>query len=300
MINYCLTDELIYQAANGQINTVSQIVKTTESGLSLHYQSAWKQIMIVQEALFRKLHRASSPLMNQCLTLLGEIRLSPGESYKEQLDKTLGAAIASMGPEKFLAILPLNLETSQSNNQVGRAFLLPLLKTYTTNTNLSYFVNVLMPLGDRLAAKMETAANQELALQAKVYETLVHQIWSLTPGFCDLPLDLKSAFNDTVAERFSSLLYSQPDLRPTISQSLQFLIEKNQQLAKSHADNDHLIKAYGISKEQANENLNHMSQFAVNYLAVFFNVYSQIPATSRGFMADVIKAFLTVTSPKVS
>ncbi|KAI9302249.1 NUC173 domain-containing protein [Cunninghamella echinulata] len=298
LINYCLTDELIYQAANGQVNSVSQIVKTTESGLSLHYQSAWKQIMVVQEALFRKLHRASSPLMNDCLTLLGEIRLSPGESYKEQLDKTLGAAIATMGPEQFLAILPLNLESANNTNNVGRAFLLPLLKTYTTNTNLSYFVKELMPLGDRLATKMETAANQELALQAKVYETLLHQIWSLTPGFCDLPLDLITAFDNTVAERFSALLYSQPELRPTISQSLQYLVEKNQQLTQSHAEDAHLIKVYGISKEQAAQNLNHMSQFAVNYLAVFFNVYSQIAATNRGFMADVIKAFLTVTSPK--
>ncbi|KAI8085055.1 NUC173 domain-containing protein [Halteromyces radiatus] len=298
LISYCITDDMISQASMGQTNGLSQIIATVETGLGVHFQSAWKQVMIVQETLFRKLHRSSSPLLNNCLALLGEIRLSPGESYKEQLDKTLGAAIATMGPESFLAILPLNLETPASSSSVGRAFLLPLLKNYTTNTTLAYFVDELIPLGDRLAEKAESATNRELALQAKVYETLLHQIWSLAPGFCDLPLDLTQAFTDTVAERFSSLLYTQPELRPTISQALQFLVQKNQQLAKSDADHSHLIKAYGITKAEATGNLEHLSKFAVNYLAVFFNVYSQIAPTNRGFMSEVIKSYLAITSPQ--
>ncbi|ORZ12697.1 NUC173 domain-domain-containing protein [Absidia repens] len=298
LIDYCISDAMVAEAAAGQTNGISEVVAITESGLGVHFQSAWKQVMMVQETLFRKLHRASAPLMNKCLALLGEIRLSPGESYKEQLDKTLGAAVATMGPDNFLAILPLNLETPTSSASVGRAFLLPLLKTYTTNTTLTYFVDELIPLGDRLAEKAESATNRELALQAKVYETLLHQIWSLAPGFCDLPMDLAHAFTDQVAERFSSLLYTQPELRPTISQALQFLVEKNQQLAKSNADDAHLIKAYGISKAEAADNLEHLGKFAVNYLAVFFNVYSQIAPNNRGFMGDVIKAYLAVTSPQ--
>ncbi|KAI8147991.1 NUC173 domain-containing protein [Fennellomyces sp. T-0311] len=288
LIDYCVTDDMIAQANPG----IQQIVSAAESGLGVHFQRAWTQVMAVQQALFKRLHFAAAPLMNGCVALLGELRLSPAESYKEQLDKTLGAAIATMGPEQFLNILPLNLE----NEGVGRAFLLPLLKTYITNTHLAYFVNVLMPLGDRLAEKAQQATDREMGLQAKVYETLVNQIWSLAPGFCDLPKDLTMAFSETVAERFSSLLYSQPDLRPTIAQSLQFLVEKNQALTRSAANDEDLIKAYGISKTQAAENLAYMSKFSVNYLAVFFNVYSQIGAAYRGFLAEVIKSYLSVAS----
>ncbi|KAI8336675.1 NUC173 domain-containing protein [Chlamydoabsidia padenii] len=298
LINYCITDDMVSEAGMGKSNGISQVISVAESGLGVHFQAAWKQVMMVQETLFRKLHRASTPLLNNCLALLGEIRLSPGESYKEQLDKTLGAAIATMGPDNFLAILPLNLDLPANSTSVGRAFLLPLLKTYTTNTTLTYFVDELIPLGDRLAEKAESATNRELALQAKVYETLVHQIWSLAPGFCDLPLDLAQAFDDQVAERFSSLLYTQPELRPTISQALQFLVEKNQQLVKSNADDAHLLKAYGVTKAEAAHNLEHMSKFAVNYLAVFFNVYSQIAPNNRGFMGEVIKSYLSITSPQ--
>jgi ribosomal RNA-processing protein 12 len=296
LIEYCITDDLIEQASAGEANGLTEMINLLEAGLGVHYQSAWVHVMTVQQAMFNKLNHYAAPLMNNCLALLGELRLSPSEAYKEQLDKTLGVAISTMGPEFFLQILPLNLEAPTSSSHVGRAFLLPLLKTYTTNTTLSYFVNVLIPLGDRLAQKGEAAAARELEMQAKVYETLVNQIWSLAPGFCDLPVDLTRAFNDTVAERFSSLLYTQPDLRPTIAQALQLLIEKNQALAKSSADDSHLMRAYGLTKAQASANLAFMSKFAVNYLAVFFNVFSQIAPMFRGFMAEVIKAYLTVTT----
>ncbi|ORX55604.1 NUC173-domain-containing protein [Hesseltinella vesiculosa] len=295
LLEYCITDELIQQAMMGTPNSLTTVLEYLQAGLGIHTQPAWKQVMMIQEALFRKLHRNASPLMDRCVVLLGEIRLTPGPSYKEQLDKTLGAAITAMGPEAFLTLLPLNLEGGQG---VGRAFLLPLLKTYITNTNMTFFVDELMPLGDRLAEKAQRASADELTLQAKVYETLVHQIWSLAPGFCQLPLDLPQAFTEQVAERFSALLYSQPDLRPTVTQALQLLVEKNEQLAKSQSDDIYLLKAYGLTKQDGQDNLELMGKFAVNYLAVFFNVYSQIPSANRGFMSDVIKTYLTVTTPQ--
>ncbi|KAI9486103.1 MAG: NUC173 domain-containing protein [Benjaminiella poitrasii] len=294
LIEYCITNSLIEETSpDSTDNSLIEIIQLLETGLGVHFQPAWIHVMTVQQAMLNKLNHYAAPLMNGCLALLGELRLSPSEAYKEQLDKTLGVAISTMGPEYFLRILPLNLE--QANGQVGRAFLLPLLKTYTTNTTLNYFVNALIPLGDRLAQKAEQARQRELEMQAKIYDTLVNQIWSLAPGFCDLPVDLARAFNTNVAERFSSLLYTQPDLRPTIAQALQLLVEKNQNLLKSSADDAHLMRAYGLTKPEAEANLQHMSQFAVNYLAVFFNVFSQIPAQFRGFMADVIKTYLTIT-----
>ncbi|RCH84314.1 hypothetical protein CU097_002971 [Rhizopus azygosporus] len=297
LVEYCINDHLIEEASAGEHNGLIEMIQLLEQGLGIHYQSAWVHVMTVQQAMFNKLNHYAAPLMNTIVSLLGELRLTPAESYKEQLDKTLGAAISTMGPEFFLKILPLNLENPSSTG-VGRAFLLPLLKTYTTNTTLSYFVNALIPLGDRLAQKGEAAAARELEMQAKVYETLVHQIWSLAPGFCDLPTDLTRAFNDSVAERFSTLLYSQPELRPTIAQALQFLVEKNQALLKSSADDAHLVRAYGLTKAEAARNLEFMGKFAVNYLAVFFNVFSQIGTMFRGFMSDVIKTYLTITSPE--
>ncbi|KAG2186425.1 hypothetical protein INT43_002863 [Umbelopsis isabellina] len=295
LIQYCITDNMIAEAQQANNTPLHHIIGTVENGLGIRYQMSWVHVMTIVQALFRRLHRMSSPLLQQCLSLLGDLRLSAQETYKEQLDKTLGAAIATMGPEAFLNILPLNLESPSSSGSIGRAFLLPLLIKYTTNTSLAYFVNVLIPMADRLSQKSETFASQGLDLQAKVYETLVNQIWSMITGFCDLPYDLRTAFDNTVAERFSSVLYSQPDLRPTVSQALQFLVQKNQTLTTSAASDEDLKKAYGITKSDAERNLKHMSQFSVNYLAVFFNVYSQVPPMYRGFLAEVIKAYLQIS-----
>lgn len=298
LVKNCITDDMIAQCSRGETNGLNKIIEAAEGGLSIHFQAAWSDVMRVHQALFQRLHHAAAPLMDGCVALLGELRLAPADAYKDQLDKTLGAAVAAMGPEHFLSILPLNLEPASSSD-VGRAFLLPLLKVYTSNTNLGYFVNVLLPLADRLAERAKAAAEKELSMQAKIYETLVNQIWSLAPGFCTLPTDLRSAFTNEVAERFSTVLYSQPELRPTIAQALQLLVEKNRALSTSEKTDDDIRKEYRLTKQDAIENLQYLSNFSVNYLAVFFNVFSTIPPAYRGFLADVIKVYLSIASSEV-
>lgn len=231
---------------------------------------------------------------------MGELRLAPEDTYKERLETALGVAVANMGPEKFLQVLPLNLESPGTSKVVGRAFLLPLLKDHITNTEMGYFVRELIPLGDRLAQKSQEFVEQGRAIESKIYETLTQQIWSLVPGFCDLPLDLPQAFTKPIAERFSNVLYSQPDLRPVISQGLQALVEKNQALARSDAEDEDLKKAYGLTKADATRNVQIMSSFAVNYLAVYFNVFSQALPMYRGYILDVIKCYLGITGTKVN
>lgn len=125
LVEYCINDPLIEEASAGEHNGLIEMIQLLEQGLGIHYQSAWVHVMTVQQAMFNKLNHYAAPLMNTIVSLLGELRLTPAESYKEQLDKTLGAAISTMGPEFFLKILPLNLENPSSTG-VGRAFLLPL------------------------------------------------------------------------------------------------------------------------------------------------------------------------------
>ncbi|RUS35558.1 hypothetical protein BC938DRAFT_478477 [Jimgerdemannia flammicorona] len=304
---HCITDDMISVAlatVNSGTKTrtpLQEIIAVVENGLGIRYQAAWNEVLVVLQALFkvrRRLHRASSPLLNDALELMGELRLAPEDTYIERLEAALGSAVAHIGPEKFLQVLPLNLENPGTSNAIGRAFLLPLLKDHITNTEMGYFVRELIPLGDRLAQKSQEFTDKGRAIEAKVYETMAQQIWSLVPGFCDLPLDLPHAFTKTIAERFSNVLYSQPDLRPVISQGLQALVEKNQALARSDADDVDLKKAYGLSKADAVRNVQIMSAFAVNYLAVYFNVFSQTLPMYRGYILDVIKCYLGITNAK--
>ena len=70
-------------------------------------------------------------------------------------------------------------------------------------------------------------ANQENdKIGQKSCEMLVHQIWSLLPGFCNNPKDLKESFGDIVKEMGKNL-QNRKDLRMYILASLRQLILKN-------------------------------------------------------------------------
>ncbi|OZJ02702.1 hypothetical protein BZG36_03856 [Bifiguratus adelaidae] len=292
----CITDDFITEATTHKKHGLKSMIKLAEDGLSIHYQDAWAEVLVVIQALFKRLRRSGANLMKGVLSAVGELRLSPDDLIKPSLDATLGAAITHAGPAAVLAVLPLNLETPTNTKSIGRAFMLPLLKEHIMNTEMAYFSQELMPLADRLLQKSHEFSDAGRAIESKIYDTLFQQIWSLVPGFCDLPTDLPQAFTMPVAEKFSKVLYSHPDLRPAICQGLGQLIVKNNQLAKSDAEEDHLRQAYGLTKQNGQKNIELMRSFAANYLAVFFNIYSQTVPMYRSYLSDVITTFLSITS----
>ncbi|CAG8722236.1 9695_t:CDS:1, partial [Scutellospora calospora] len=141
-------------------------------------------------------------------------------------------------------ILPLNLENPDNHKNIGRAWLLPLLKDHIRNTELNYFIQEIVPLSERLAHKSLDFQKQNRMIEAKVYETLTQQLWALLPGFCDLPLDLPHTFTNVTAELFSNVMYQKPELRPTIALALENLVKKNYIIIESNEDNNELKKKY--------------------------------------------------------
>jgi ribosomal RNA-processing protein 12 len=131
-------------------------------------------------------------------------------------------------------------------------------------------------------------------MEIKIFETLVQQIWALLPGYCDLPLDLETAFDQTFAEMLANLLYTQIDLRTDVCKALQTLVETNKAITSIDGDDD-LILQSRTSKAAAQKNLDHLATFASNMLAVLFNVYSQTLPQYRGYILQCINAFLSIT-----
>lgn len=65
-----------------------------------------------------------------------------------QLHKTLGAAVAAMGPHNFLELLPLNMDVPDFSQ--ARTWLLPILKQHVVGSSLQYFAEKMAPLAARL------------------------------------------------------------------------------------------------------------------------------------------------------
>ncbi|PNP41047.1 hypothetical protein TGAMA5MH_06915 [Trichoderma gamsii] len=289
----CVPPNVILEPSIFDEKVLDKIAKAAESLLSVQYQAAWLQTFNVLEAIFTALRWRANPIMLNVTRTIGEIRENPSFRNKKEADDVLGQAVRAMGPEAVLSVLPLNI-LKPVKGQAGRAWLFPILRDYTSNTNLSHFKSEMVPLSEVMFQKVLDHGEAEKTMEIKIYETLVQQIWSTLPGYCDLPLDLLESFDQALAEILANLLYQQVDLRLDICRALRTLIESNQAVANIEEEEDLLLQSR-VTKDGARKNLTYLGQFAGNMLAVLFNVYTQTLPQSRGPILQTVNAFLSIT-----
>ncbi|KAL8409380.1 hypothetical protein RB594_007712 [Gaeumannomyces avenae] len=292
----CIPSEVLLEPSIFDEKALERLGKTVEGLLSVKYQAAWPQTFSVLGAMLDALRWRADPLLIGVVKVVGELRASDAFLGKKEADEILGKAIRAMGPATVLGALPLNL-AKPSKTEPGRVWLLPLLRDYTANTNLAHFRSELVPLSELMFAKVLENGTAEKTMTVKIYETVVQQIWSVLPGYCDLPLDLLESFDETFAQQLSNLLYHQVDLRLDICRALRCLVESNQAVTSIEGPED-LVLQSRVSKAQAQKNLDFLGTFANNFLAVLFNVYSQTLPQTRGPILQTINAFLSVTPAK--
>ncbi|RFU80440.1 ribosomal rna-processing 12 [Trichoderma arundinaceum] len=289
----CIPPQVILEPSIYDEKVLDKIAKAAESLLSVQFQAAWLQTFNVLEAIFTSLRWRSNPIMLNVTRTIGEIRENPSFRNKKEADEVLGQAVRAMGPEAVLSVLPLNI-IKPVKGQAGRAWLFPILRDYTSNTTLAHFKSEMIPLSEIMFQKVLDHGEAERTMEIKIYETLVQQIWSTLPGYCDLPLDLTESFDQALAEILANLLYKQVDLRLDICRALRALIESSQAIASIEEEEDLLLQSR-VSKETARKNLAYLGQFAGNMLAVLFNVYTQTLPQSRGPILQTVNAFLSIT-----
>lgn len=83
------------------------------------------------------------------------------------------------------------LHRAGNTPQPGRAHLLPLIRSHTTNDSLLFFTTYFRPLSERVFSRKVAAEDSGRASEGKIWEVLVGQVWDCFPGFCEIPRDLK-------------------------------------------------------------------------------------------------------------
>ncbi|ORY01799.1 NUC173-domain-containing protein [Basidiobolus meristosporus CBS 931.73] len=276
-------------------NLLKKISGLLETGLRARYQSAWPGVLAIYRAFFKKLGRNAVPLLSHTIELIAELTSSDKEC-KKVVHETLGTIVTAIGPQTFLKILPLSQEKSKDNpKQFNRVWLLPILKESITNTELSYFVKELLPLTESLKSPTLKAATKGKQGGDKSQKA-VQGIWALLPGFCHLPYDLVKAFDQDFAEVLGNVIFSEPELRPIVCTSLGTLIQKNLEFSTLETSDEELQKQYQMDKKDAVANIQHLAGFSSNFLAVFFNVFSQTPPESRTYLTEMIQLFLKISN----
>lgn len=298
-LHNCIPNTVIVEPSVYDEKTLEKLSRAAVDLLSVKYQTAWKEVFNVCSALFDCFKWRSSPYLVKIVSTIGELRSNGGFHGKKEADAVLGSAIEAMGPEAVLEILPLNI-IEQKAGQPGRVWMLPIMRDSVTNTNLRHFRTELVPLSEALYQKVVNFGAAEKSVEVKIFETLVQQTWGTLPGYCELPLDLEEAFDQTFAELLSNVLYKQTELRVDVCRALQNLVESNQAILEVENDEDDLILQRRITKVAAQKNLTHLGGLASNLLAVLFNVYSQTLPHYRGYILQCINAYLSITPENVS
>ncbi|TPX15217.1 uncharacterized protein E0L32_004775 [Thyridium curvatum] len=290
----CVPPQVVLEPSVFDEKILEKLVGMAENLLSVAYQAAWLEVLNVLGAMFDSLRWRAYPYLRPVTKIVGEMRGSDALASKKEADEVLGKAIRAMGPSAVLDVLPLNL-ARPARGEPGRAWLLPLLRDYTANTNLAHFKSEFVPLSELMFQKVLDHGDSARTMEIKIYETVVHQVWSIFPGYCDLPLDLTASFDQEFAELLANLLYQQVDLRLDICRGLKSLVESNKAIASIEEEEDDLLLQSRVTKITAQGNLDYLGQFAGNFLAVLFNVYGQTLAHSRGPILQTINAFLAIT-----
>ncbi|KAG8435420.1 hypothetical protein GDO86_013382 [Hymenochirus boettgeri] len=268
--------------SSGTAGHICKMFRLVEEGLTYKFHSSWAYVLQVLQSFFEVAGKKCHPFMRQCLQTLADLRSSAHFSYTAELDRAIGAAVESMGPEVVLKAIPLQIDGTEDTCDFPRSWLVPVIRDNVKNTELTFFIKYFLPLAAKLKNRAGELTQDGRNLEAKIYETLQWQIWTMLPGFCIKPTDVVDSFKG-IARTLGMAINDRPDLRLTVCQALRTLIYKG-----CEADAD---KA-------------EIGRFAKNFLPILFNVYSQEPEGGKGAsyklsVLDTIKAYLTITDQQM-
>ncbi|KAF7253862.1 RRP12-like protein [Varanus komodoensis] len=269
-------------APSGPAAHVCKMFRAVEEGLTYRFHAAWASVLQVLRAFFEACGRQCHPIMHKCLRSLADLRSSPHFAYNVLLDQALGAAIATMGPEVVLQAVPLDIDGTEEMLDFPRSWLLPVLRDNIRHAPLAFFSSYFLPLAVTLKNRATELAQAGRDLEAKIYDTLQWQIWTLLPGFCSHPTDVVPSFKG-LARTLGMAITDHSDLRPIVCQALRRLINKGCQTEGERTE---------------------VGRFSKNFLPILFNAYSQEGAAGespvhRRSVLDTIRAYLTVTEPQM-
>ncbi|XP_071947906.1 RRP12-like protein [Antedon mediterranea] len=280
----CITpsvDWLKIEFASGAGSPVHKIFQTIEGGLAYRYHASWGLVLQVIGTFIEVLGKECHSMMTKCLQTMADLRSTHQFSYTAELDKTMGSAVKHIGPRIVLNAVPLQITGDDDNYGFPRSWLIPVMREHICNTELQFFNKYFLPLAAKLRTKSLQLTQEGRGVEAKTYNILQSQVWSLLPGFCKNPTDLCTAFKD-IARILGSALSDRPDLRKDVCAALRHLITHNTENEKNKSE---------------------IAKFSKNFLPILFNIYTKSEPKARDadhfIIFETIKSYLTISDNKL-
>lgn len=316
LIHVCIDEILIQQGIDqirGNVNDINgksgptivqKLCATIENLLDYRYAAVWDMSFQVASALFAKLGVYSSYLMKGTLKNLADMQklLDEDFPYRKQLHECIGSALAAMGPETFLSILPLRLE-SEDLSEVND-WLFPILKQYTIGAHLAFFTESILSMIRSVRRRSIMLEREGKLYSSRSVAGLAYSLWSLLPSFCNYSLDTFESFKDLEIELFCALR-EEPDVRGMICCALQILIQQNKKILEEKEDLPD-IEVISIKQvvarytpQVASNNLSILRSSAHEFLSVLSRVFMQSPKDTGGCLQTTISQFASIADKEV-
>ncbi|XP_026879288.2 RRP12-like protein [Electrophorus electricus] len=261
---------------------IVKMFRVVEEGLSYRFHASWPFVLQILCCFYRAAGKHAHHVMTKSLQSLSDLRATPRFPFCGELDLAVGGAVESMGPQVVLGAVPLLITGIDDDLEFPRSWLIPVIRGHVKNTQLAYFISYFLPLASTLKQKADVLDQSGQKLVSKVYQTLELQIWTMLPGFCTNPTDLRSSFKG-IARSLGMAITERPDLRLCIYQALRTIIYKSCETEEEKAEVGH---------------------FAKNFLPILFNVHTEQPKLgendpSRLAVLDTIRAYLAITDQRM-
>ncbi|KAF8778496.1 RRP12-like protein like [Argiope bruennichi] len=226
-------------------NAVHKMFRSVEEALGYQYHKAWDHVLSILGAFFETVGEHNKEIMMKCLQSLGDLHDSYNFPYIPALEKAIGTAIEHMGPRTVLEAIPLQADGTKPD--FPRSWMLPLLRDNVKRTELKFFFDYFFDLAVKMKNRALVLEQEKRVVESKLFDVVCSQIWSLLPGFCTEPTDLKTCLKE-VAPILGKMLKNEPSVRLVVLSSIRELIKN-----EKHKDD--------------------VAVYSKNYIPILFNLY---------------------------
>ena len=241
---------------------------------------------------FRALGSSASPGCDELLRTLGGLYadVTLGAS-RPLLLSSLGAAAKAVGPEAFLAVLPLRVSTEDA--AVDTSWVLAALRGHVGNARLGHFGEYFVPLSQWLEKRAGELAADSREIESRNLRNLYEQVWALLPGYAVCARDVEAAL-PPIARLMGVALAERPEVRSHVLQGLTMLIMS----ARSRKEPVPKPDGSGVVVQltaEAQAALSTVGRFGKNFLPLLFNVQEAEPPEKRPALQEAVRAIASVT-----
>lgn len=260
------------------LEVISQISQAIDSSLELKYSHAWNSALNVVAYKFSVYGQKYSVVCLETLKILVSLRESHQFDQYLELDKTVGVAVQSMGPQTVLQVIHLNLDVNRG--RIETAWILPILRQDIITCELSFYLVYFIPMATKIK-ELSVRLQEADPRTAKHLELIYQQIWSLIPCFLSGATDIASSFG-SIAPVLGKTMKQDPSVRSVILSGLRSLCKK-------------------VSASTAKKDRETVSKYSKNFLPILLNFYTSEDdmTTKEAQMAvfDTIESFLKICDP---